>query len=229
MRILALGSCLAITLLSLPGIALAGAPQRIRGVITSVSGNEAVISTFMGPVTAHLTATTGYAGVKPAHLDDIHPDSFIGTAAVPSGDGRLRALEVTIFPNSMRGMGEGNYPWDLGKAGSMTNGAVTSMTNGTVAPARPAGSMTNGVVGAMGPGNGMGRDRQITVTYKGGSQSVTLPTTIPVVMLEPGDKSLLTPGAKVVAFGPVSGNAKGENEIEAMRIVVGEGGIKPPM
>jgi len=229
MRILALGSCLAISLLTVPCVAMAGTPQRVRGIVTSVAADNAMIDTIMGPVTAQLSTRTGYAGVRKASLTDIHAQSYIGTAAVPASDGHLRALEVTIFPEVMRGTGEGSYPWDLGKSGSMTNGAVSSMTNGTVMPASHASSMTNGTVGAMRPESVMGSGRQITVTYKGGSQIVSLPSTIPVVRLEPGDRSLLVPGAKVVVFGPVSEDGHGGNKVEAMRVVVGEGGIKPPM
>ena len=174
----------------------------------------------MGRVTAHLAADTRIAGAKKASLDDIKPDSFIGTAAVPAEGGQLRALEVTIFPEAMRGTGEGSYPWDLGKSGSMTNGAVSSMTNGTVAPAASGSSMTNGTVSTMSGGHG----RTIKVTYKGGAQTVNLPNDIPVVLLEPGDRSLLKPGAKVVVFGPSEGG-----KVEAQRLVVGEDGVKPPM
>jgi hypothetical protein len=200
--------------------ALAQAPQRTRGTIVSIVGDDVVIRTPMGRMTAHLAADTGVAGVKKASLDDIKSNSFIGTAAVPASSGKLRALEVTIFPEAMRGAGEGSYPWDLGKSGSMTNGAVSSMTNGTVASTASGSSMTNGTVSAMGGLNG----RMIQVSYKGGTQSVELPRDIPVVMLEPGDKSMLKAGAKVVVFGLVSGT-----NVEAKRIVVGEDGVKPPM
>lgn len=220
MRISASGSFVAVSLLVASGTALAQVPQRTRGTIVSVTGDAAMVRTPMGRVTAHIAADTGFVGAKKASLDDIQPNSFIGTAAVPAANGTLRALEVTIFPEAMRGTGEGSYPWDLGKSGSMTNGAVSSVTNGTVAPAAGDSSMTNGTVSAMSGDHG----RTITVTYKGGVQTVALPNTIPVVLLEAGDKSLLKTGAKVVVFGPVSGTS-----VDAKRIIVGEDGVKPPM
>jgi hypothetical protein len=220
MRISAHGVLIASTLLVMSGTAMAQVPQRTRGTVVSITGDDAVIRTPMGRVTAHIAPDTGFVGAKKASLDDIKSNSFIGTAAVPAANGTLRALEVTIFPEAMRGAGEGSYPWDLGKAGSMTNGAVSSMTNGTVAPAAGGSSMTNGTVSAMGGDHA----RTIQVTYKGGVQTVGLPDNIPVVMLEPGDKTLLKKGAKVVVFGPVSGTT-----VDAKRIIIGEDGVKPPM
>lgn len=219
MRSLITATLVAASALAGATTALADAPSRVRGTIVSVSGDTAVIRTPMGKVDAHLTADSRIVGAKKASLDDIKPNSFIGTAAVPGSGDHLRALEVTIFPEAMRGTGEGSYPWDLGKSGSMTNGAVSSMTNGTVAPAAAASSMTNGTVSAMGA-----KGRTITVAYKGGEKIVDLPDDTPVVTLDPGDRSLLKPGVKVVVFGPKTGDT-----VEAKRIVAGEDGVKPPM
>ncbi|MBS1039094.1 hypothetical protein WH240_12160 [Gluconobacter wancherniae] len=220
MRIHALASIAAVGAMVISSVAIAQVPQRTRGTVVSVGDASAVVRTPMGRVTVALAPDTGFVGAKKASLDDIKSNTFIGTAAVPGADGSLRALEVTIFPESMRGAGEGSYPWDLGKSGSMTNGAVSSMTNGTVAAAVGGSSMTNGTVTGMSDAQG----RTIKVTYKGGVQTVALPETIPVVMLEPGEKSLLKAGAKVVVFGPVSGT-----NVEAKRIIIGEDGVKPPM
>jgi len=207
-------------LLTFSSAAIAQVPPRMRGTVVSVAGDDAVIRTPVGRVTVHLAADTRFAGAKKVSLDEIKPNSFIGTAAVTAANGTLRALEVTIFPEAMRGVGEGSHPWDLGKSGLMTNGAVSSMTDGTVAAAASASSMTNGTVGAMSDN----RARTIKVSYKGGEQTVDLPETIPVVALEPGDKTLLKTGAKVVVFGPVSGTT-----VDAKQVVVGEDGVKPPM
>lgn len=219
MRSLITATLIATSVLTGAAVAHADAPSRVRGTIVSVTGDEAVIRTPMGKTTAHLAADTRIVGAKKASLDDIKPDTFIGTAAVPGSGDHLRALEVTIFPEAMRGTGEGSYPWDLGKSGSMTNGAVSSMTNGTVAPAASGSSMTNGTVSAKSAAG-----RTIKVAYKGGDKTVDLPDDTPVVLLDPGDRSLLKPGVKVVVFGPKTGNT-----VEAQRIVAGEDGVKPPM
>ena len=58
-----------------------------------------------------------------ANITDIKPGSYIGTAAVPQADG-VRAFEIQVFPDSMRGVGEGHHPWDLQPHSTMTNGTV---------------------------------------------------------------------------------------------------------
>ncbi len=181
------------------GTALAQVPPRTRGVITAVDGDSVTLRSHAGTVTLKTTADTGYVGATKASLTAVQSGRFIGTAAVPQPDGTLKALEVTVFPESMRGAGEGNYGWDLGKNSSMTNGTIGS------------------VVGTSG--------RTMTVDYKGGQKKLLVPDDVPVVDLEPGSKSLLKPGAHVVAFGPRGA----DGSVDAKRIIVGEDGTVPPM
>lgn len=222
-RLAATSAMLVAASLAATGAAFAQVPPRTRGTITAVSGSEATLRTAMGKVTIKLADDTGYVGAKKSSLDDVKQGSFIGTAATPAADGTLRALEVAVFPESMRGAGEGNYAWDLGKAGSMTNGTVSSMTDGTVSKmsggSASGSSMTNGTVGSK-----TAHGHSLMVDYKGGQKLIMVPDSVPVVALEPGDKSLLKAGAKVVVFGPVNGTT-----VDAKRIIVGEDGVKPPM
>ena len=177
-----------------------GPPPRTRGVITAVNGDVVTITTrFGGPATLKLSSSTGYAGATKSSLAEVKPGRFIGTAAVPGPHGTLTASEVTIFPESMRGSGEGHYGWDLGKSSSMTNGTIGTVTAAT--------------------------KLSMTVNYKGGEKTLMVPDDIPVVDIEPGDRSLLQPGAHVVAIGP---NAS-DGSIDAKRIIVGEKGVVPPM
>ncbi len=175
-------------------------PPRTRGVITAIDGDNVMIKTrFGGPVTLKISAGTGYVGATHSSLAEVKPGRFIGTAAIPGPNGTLKASEVTIFPDSMRGAGEGHYGWDLGKSSSMTNGTI-----GTVTAADKL---------------------SMTVDYKGGKKTLLVPDDVPVVDLEAGDKSLLQPGAHVVAFGPKSP----DGSVDAKRIIVGEKGAVPPM
>ncbi len=192
----------AASLLLLPlacGTALAQVPPRTRGVITAVNDDGVTLRSHAGTVTLRTTANTGYVGATKADLSAVQSGRFIGTAAVPQPDGTLKALEVTVFPESMRGAGEGNYGWDLGKNSSMTNGTIGS------------------VVGTSG--------RTMTVDYKGGQKKLLVPDDVPVVDLEPGSKALLKPGAHVVAFGPKGA----DGSVDATRIIIGEDGTVPPM
>ena len=181
------------------GSALAQVPPRTRGVITAVTDDSVTLKSHAGTITLKLTAATGYVGATKATLAAVKAGRFIGTAAVPQPDGTLKALEVTVFPESMRGAGEGNYGWDLGQGSSMTNGTIGS------------------VVGTSG--------RTMTVDYKGGQKKMVVPDDVPVVDLEPGSKALLKTGAHVVAFGPKSA----DGTVDAKRIIIGEDGAVPPM
>ncbi|AWN47920.1 metal ABC transporter permease [Methylobacterium terrae] len=222
-----------------PGVALA-APQveRLRGTIERVEADAVTIRTRAGATeTVRLAPGTRVAQLTPASLDHVKDGSFIGTAAkagTKPGDPPV-ALEVLIFPEAMRGTGEGHYPWDRLPDGSaegpaetsMTNGTVkapeveTSMTNGTVKAPEVETSMTNGTVAGGSAGAGA---RTITVSYKGQSLAVSVPPGTPVVMLEPADRAVLKPGAKVFASAIRDGE-----RLEARSISVGKDGLTPPM
>ena len=110
------------------------APERVRGTIAGVSGDALTVDTAAGqtvPVT--LTDRTRYLKVARSSLNHVDPGAYIGTATKSIGD-KLVALEVTIFPPSLKGIGEGHYAWDripdttLSGAGT----ASSAMTNGTV-------------------------------------------------------------------------------------------------
>jgi hypothetical protein len=173
---------------------------RIRGTIASVDGNTVSIKPRTGePVTVRLGDTVRVAGASAAKLTDIQPDSYIGTAATPQPDGTLKALEVAVFAPSMRGTGDGHYPWDLEKENTMTNGAVGAVAGTT--------------------------NRTVTVTYAGGQKTITVPDDVPVVALAPADAGLIKPGARVVAF--TRADASGTPVVD--RMVVGQNGTVPPM
>ena len=187
----------------------AAQPAHVRGTIVSVTGDHIVVATEAGNRTLDLTPKTGVAAVVPGSRADIKPGTFIGTANIAGG--RMdRAQEVVVFPDSMRGTGEGNYAWDL-KSG----GGTSMMTNGTVAPSGHS-MMTNGTVSSASSGGAMTLD----VTYKGGSQRIMVPANVPIVRVEPGSRALLHKGARVfvVAVGD-----------DAMRVIVGKDGATPPM
>lgn len=181
--------------------ALADAPVvRIRGAITAIDGDTLTIKPRIGePVMVKLGEGIRVASANKAQIADIKPDSYIGTAATPQPDGSLKALEVAVFAPSMRGTGDGHYPWDLEKENTMTNGAVGGLAGTT--------------------------SRTITVTYKGGEKTITVPEDVPIVALNPSDRSIVKTGARVVAV--TRKDAAGM--VVADRLIVGENGTVPPM
>jgi hypothetical protein len=179
-------------------------PPRVRGTVASVNGDTVELQTQSGEkVRVRLGDNTLIVGVSNVRLADLKPGRFIGTTAVPQQDGTLRALEIHAYPESMRGTGEGHYPWDLG-------GETSTMTNGSI------GTLTSTDAGG----------RTMTVTYSGGQQkTVVVPEDTPVEELHPGDRSLIKPGARAYVVGP-----KGEDgAINAVRVYVGENGVVPTM
>jgi hypothetical protein len=182
-------------------------PTRVRGTIAGLAGNVLTVNgrdgqkleiTLKDPITV--------ATVTKVKLSAIEPNSFIGTATRTGKDDKLTALEVLVFPEAMRGTGEGFYPWDL-EPGSM-------MTNGTVKGAMKAAS---------------GRD--LTVSYKDKASgtdktnTVYVPPSAPIVTFAPATPGDLKVGAKV--FCVAVKNADGT--LTAARVTVGTHGVVPPM
>jgi Domain of unknown function (DUF5666) len=176
-------------------------PVRIRGTIERVDGATSVIKARDG---AELKVTVAdnaqIAGIIKASLSDIKQNAFVGVTAMPQPDGSLNAVEVHIFPESMRGTGEGHYPWDLQPQSTMTNANVEQVV-----------SAVDG--------------RTLTLKYKDGEKKITVPANAPIVTYVPGDKSDIKPGAKVfiVAVKQADGTLQGR----AWRI--GRDGLTPPM
>jgi uncharacterized protein Veg len=176
------------------------AATRLRGKIDAVSGDTLQLTLRNGKkATALLPAKLRVTWITLAKPSDLVKGSYIGTAAVPQADGSLRALEIQVFPPSMRGVGEGSHPFDLG----------------------PGSSMTNGTVGDLVTSNG----RTVTITYKGGEKKVFVPDDVPFVSYAPADRSALTPGANVI----VSGNRAADGTVTATSVSVGQNGLVPPM
>ena len=108
-----LGLAIAVSALaSSAAFAATGTPERVRGVIASATANSVTVDTYAGrPVTVALTGKAAYLKVEKSSVDKVEKGSFIGTSTKDVG-GTQVALEVVIFPPSMRGTGEGHYAWD---------------------------------------------------------------------------------------------------------------------
>jgi Domain of unknown function (DUF5666) len=190
--------------LTMGSVAFAQTPApvqiRVRGVIDSVDASALHVTTRAGEkVTLKLADDAGVTLILPIAVDAIKPGSFIGTAAVSQPDGSLKALEIQVFPESMRGVGEGHRPWDLGANSSMTNGTVGDLK--------------------------VSKGRTLTMTYKGGEQKVFVPEGAPVITYAPTTKADLKPGAHVI----VTAIHNSDETLTATRIGVGKDGLVPPM
>ena len=199
-------------------------PERIRGTIVGATDTTLTIKLRDGKTQdVAIAPTTKFASVVKSSLSDVGDGKFIGTAT--KGEPPV-ALEVVIFPDSMKGTGEGHYDWDTIPDTTGGNAPVkSSMTNGTIkASAKPLtkSSMTNGTVAA---GSAAGAGKSITVTYGDGkSLAISVPPSAPIVAFAPGDKSVMVPGAAVFANSLADGG-----KVTARFIAVGKDGVVPPM
>ena len=175
-------------------------PTRVRGTIDQVDGQTLHITGRNGEkVVVMLTPDAKVVDVSKIDITAIKPNSYIGTAAAPLPDGSLKALEVHVFPESMRGTGDGHRPFDLGPNSTMTNGTVGSVVGNS--------------------------DRTLTVKYEGGEKKVVVPADVPIVTFEPGTASELKAGAHVIVMAMKAP----DGTLSANRVNVGKDGLTPPM
>ena len=212
-------------------VATAGAaePARIRGTVTAVSPSEVTVITATGRITLQAGPDTKYLTVVRSDLDHIAAGSYLGVAAKNVGEKQV-ALDVLIFPPALKGAAEGHFGWDRVPDTTLTGGARTasSMTNGSVATTAADGSaatttssMTNGSVASASQG---GTVRQVTLTYKGGQQTILVPPTAPVVTLQPGTGADLKAGDKVFVNAIADGG-----KTTAVLFLVGTASFAPPI
>ena len=190
------------TLLALAGAAWAQQPPTVRvaGTVESFDGRVlAVKSAKLGDVKINLTDNVAVFGVSKAAVADIKPGAYIGVGAMPQADNSQRAIQVTIFSESQRGVGEGFRPWDARPNSTMTNGAVEQ----TVAS----------VDGTA-----------LTVKYKGGEQKIVVPPDATILAYAVGDKSKLKAGAHVAVIRALK---KPDGSLETNRVNVGRGDVVP--
>jgi hypothetical protein len=149
----------------------------------------------------NVTDNTKINVLSTLRMSDIKQGSFVGVTAIQKGPGTpLQAREVHLFPEAQRGTGEGHYDWDLEPGSSMTNANVDAIVN------------TN---------NG----KELTLSYKGGSQKIIVPQGVPIVTFKPADKSVLKAGAQVFIITQQAA----DGSLTAQRILIGKDGMKPPM
>src|SRR5438445_7007120 len=176
-------------------------PTRVRGTIEAVDGDVLAVKSRGGEdVRLHMTGDVNIVGISKISLSDIKVGSFIGATTGPGPDGSQNAVEVHVFPEAMRGTGEGSRPFDL----------------------RPNSTMTNATVAESVVGND---GHTLLVKYRDGEKKVVVTPETPVVTYVPAEKSELKAGAKVIA----SFKKLPDGSFEANRVSVGLNGLTPPM
>jgi hypothetical protein len=181
--------------------AMAQDTVRVRGTIESIDGPIYVIKTRDGDeLKVALPDKAQIAAVVKASLADIKQGLFVGVTATPQADGSQAALEVHIFPEAMRGTGEGHYSWDLRPQSTMTNANVDEVVTGV-------------------------DGQTLTLKYKNGESKILVPSDTPIVTYVKGDKNDLKPGAKVF----IAAIKQPDGTLQGRAWRVGRDGVTPPM
>ena len=175
---------------------------RVRGTVEAADGPMITVKSRDGQsYKIKLTDNAVVRGIVKAPLSDIKENSFIGVTGMPQADGSQKAVEIHIFPEAMRGTGEGHRPWDLVPSSTMTNATVAQMVKGVSGD-------------------------EITLKYKDGEKKIVVAPDTMIVTYVPGDRSELKPGAKIFI---AAANKKDDGTLEASAVSVGRDGVAPPM
>ena len=178
---------------------------RVRGTIEQVEGQTLRVRSRDGAELKVVLADNALVvGIVKASLSDIKPGSFVGVTGMPQADGSQKAIEVHIFPEAMRGTGEGHYPWDLRPQSTMTNANVVNVEQ-----------TVTGVDG-----------RTLIMKYKDGEKKISVPPDVPIVTYVMGDKSDLKPGVKIFI---AAAQKQPDGSLRAPRVNFGKDGLTPPM
>ncbi len=200
--------------------ARAQSTQTLPGDIAAIDNATLHLKSSSGPETTIKLPDDVRVSLRvPAKLDDIKSGTFVGTAATPGPSGTLVASEVHIFPEALRGTGEGHRPMSTMPGSTMTNATVAGVSP---AAANKRGTMTNANVANVGATAG---GRTLKLAYKGGEQTVFVSDRTPVVVIEPGSRGSLTPGAHVIVYA----QRDTSGALVAQRISVGANGSVPPI
>jgi hypothetical protein len=192
---------LAVTLVAAGASAQAPQTVRLRGTIEKVDGNTLTAKSDKGDeLKINLADKTQVVDVLKASMADIKEGAFIGSGAMPQPDGSQKAIEVHIFPEAMRGTGEGFRPWDGAPNSTMTNGTV-------------GGAAVTGVNGPV-----------VTVKYKDGDKNIVVGPDVPIVKYEIGSMGDVKPG---VAFTVTAATKQPDGSFNVSRINVGVNGVVP--
>jgi hypothetical protein len=193
-----------VAVLALPAFAQnppANPPVRIRGTVDKLDGQALTVKSREGqPVTVILAPNVAVAYLIKQNLADIKAGDFVASTSMKGTDGKNHSVELRIFPEPMRGLGEGQYAWDLAPESLMTNATVSGVT-------------------------GAPQGQNLKVTYKGGESELVVGSDTPIFGYGSGDISLLKPGAAVF----IVAQKQPDGSLTAARLTAEKDGVKPPM
>ena len=154
-----------------------------------------------GPLAVSVLPDTKYVLSQKSAFGNLKVGDYAGAAVVENRNGSLRAQDVYIYAETLRGTGEGRFG-DSGRL--MVNGAVSQVTpaseqdttRGTFALHYRGATLTGSGKRAVCEGRAVPPQFASALACSGDAV-IEVPSGTPVSALTMGDKSLLTPGATV--------------------------------
>jgi len=193
-----------IAMLALPAAAQnapEGTPTRVRGTVEKLDGQNLTVKSRDGQqLTIALAPNFTVRYLVKKSLADVKSGDFVATTSTKGTDGKNHSVELRIFPEAMRGLGEGQYAWDLMPDSLMTNATVAGIT-------------------------GAPQGQTLKVTYKGSESEIVVGPDTPIFGYGAGDTSLLKPGAAIF----IVALKNPEGSLSASRVTAEKDGVKPPM
>ena len=178
-------------------VAAAQTPVRVRGTIVAIDGNVMAVKSRDGrDLKLALPDNVGVAVAKAVKFEDIKQGDYVGATTTPGPDGSAVAVEVHYLAPTTA---EGQLAWDL----------------------VPGSTMTNAIVGSSVVATGK---RELTLQFKGGTQTIVVPETAALVRTVPGARADLVPGEYIFTVAQVGA----DGTMTAPRIQVSKDGVKPP-
>jgi hypothetical protein len=199
MRLKSLFAAVFVAMLAMPAIAQ-NPPARIRGTVEKLDGQALTVKSREGQqVTITLAPNVAVTYLVKKNLGDIKTGDFVASTSMKGTDGKNHSVELRIFPEALRGVGEGQYAWDLAPESLMTNATVSGVT-------------------------GAPQGQTLKVTYKGGESELVVGPDTPIFGYGSGDISLLKPGATIF----IVAQKQPDGSLTAARVTAEKDGVKPP-
>ena len=204
-KILAAGAALALLAggsAALAQTAPAGPPVRVRATIEKVDGNTIMVKSREGQdLTIRLADNLRVFGMEKITIGEVKVGNYVGVSSTPQPDGSQKAIHVHIFPDALRGVAEGHFPWDSRPGTMMTNAAVETTVAGT-------------------------DGQTLMVKYKNDEKKIIVPPEAIIVKYVAGEKGELKPGAKIFI---IAAQRQPDGTLQAAGVTVGRNGLTPPL
>ena len=173
--------------------------HRIAGTFVAITDTHATLQREDDAVVKlTLAAGLNVARLEKATTAELKPGVFVGVGARPQKDGTQQAVQIVIFPESMRGVGEGHRAWGVMPEATMTNGAIAETVQSVDGP-------------------------NFALSYKGGEQKVTTPANASILALRLVTRADLKPGSR----GQVVATKQADGSLSVGRVTLWADGVTP--